>query len=75
MSAKVIVVGPANTTRNLQPAIPGVWPRLDRPPLSQFPKRPPFSTAPAGHFNPGARWLEFHLDGPWFKKQNRRFHG
>jgi len=25
-----------------------------------------------GGFNPGARWLEFQFDGPWFRKPRTR---
>ena len=69
MSARVVSAWYLGAAGTFLPLIPKVRPHLDRPLLDvQFPKRAPFSTQPTGHFNPGARWLQFPPDGPWFKK-------
>ena len=68
MSAKLVCGGHVTATPNFLPLIPKTRPRLDNPPVGQFPKRFPQPPALNGHFNPGARWLEFPVDGPWRKK-------
>jgi hypothetical protein len=69
MSAKLVGVWHVSAVGSFLPLIPKVRPRLDHPPLGvQFPKRAPLFMRPKGHFNPGARWLKFPADGPWFKK-------
>jgi hypothetical protein len=68
MSAKLIDGGHHGATLTVTPTPSSIRPCLDRPPVPQFPKRFPVSAPANGRFNPGARWLEFHLDGPWFKK-------
>jgi hypothetical protein len=71
MSAKLINGGHQGATLTATPAMSSARPRLDVPPIVQFPKRFPFSAPANGQFNPGARWLEFHLNGPWFKKPKK----